>query len=133
MRSSVVLLRVWLVFFLAFQIPLLSFAGDGESDSAELAAQSARFYRSPEERREAGQGTELTDWLLFAGLVEIEQEYLENHFQNDIETTEADGATPTIEAVLEVTFLPWLIGEFVFEPRSRPRSFDPMPRGIDDW
>ena len=115
MRSSVVLLRVWLVFFLAFQIPLLSFAGDGESDSAELAAQSARFYRSPEERREAGQGTELTDWLLFAGLVEIEQEYLENHFQNDIETTEADGATPTIEAVLEVTFLPWLIGEFVFE------------------
>jgi len=38
----------------------------------------ARIYRSPEERREAGIGHEITDWLTFSGLLEAEYEYRKN-------------------------------------------------------
>jgi len=33
---------------------------------------SEHIYRSPEERREAGLQTEITDWLTFSGLIEVE-------------------------------------------------------------
>ncbi len=115
MRLSILLLRSLPVLLLALQIPLVSFASDEKAENAEPAKQSARFYRSPEERREAGQGTQVTDWLLFSGLVEVETEYLENQYRNNVTTTEDDGVTPTVEAVFEVTVLPWLVGEFVFE------------------
>lgn len=36
-------------------------------------SKSEFIYRSPEDRREAGLKTELTDWLTFSGLVEVER------------------------------------------------------------
>ncbi|MGI9285400.1 MAG: LbtU family siderophore porin [Pseudomonadales bacterium] len=115
MRMFVLHLRAWLALLLALELPLLCYAAEDEDEFGEPAVQAARFYRNPEERREAGLGRQLTDWLLFSGLLEIEKEYLENKFKNNITTTEDDGAVPTIEAVFELTIFPWLVGEFVFE------------------
>ncbi len=124
------LLRIGPVLLLAIGTPLTSFAGDEEADTVEPAAQSAKFYRSPEERRDAGQGTQVTDWLLFAGLVELEQEFLVNQFRNNVTATESDGLTPTVEAVFEVTAFPWLIGEFVFEAEVDDGYFARIDEGL---
>jgi hypothetical protein len=43
----------------------------------DSALQAPRIYRSPEERREAGLGTELTSWLKASGLIEIEYEKID--------------------------------------------------------
>ncbi len=107
-------MRTWPVLLLTLT-PLLSYAAEQAMPIDNAATQSARFYRSPEERRDAGQGTKITDWLVFSGLVEIEKEYLQNHFQGNITSSEDDGLTPTVEAVFEVSVFPWLVGEFVFE------------------
>ncbi len=108
--------RTWPAVLLALELPLLTNAAAEEvADHREPATQAARFYRSPEERREVGLGTQLTNWLLFSGLYEIEKEYLEEHYQNNTTTTEDEGAAQAIEAVFEVTLYPWLIAEFVFE------------------
>ncbi len=124
------LLRVAPVLLLAIGTPLTSFAGDEEAATVEPAAQSARFYRSPEERRDAGHGIQVTDWLLFAGLVELEQEFLENQFQNNVTVNEDEGLTPTLEAVFEVTAFPWLIGEFVFEAEVDSGYFARIDEGL---
>lgn len=123
-------LRAWPAFASALALPLLSYAAEEVAETAEPTVQAARFYRSPEERREAGLGTQFTDWLRFSGLVEIEKEYLEDHFQNAITTTEDEGATPTVEAVFEVTVFPWLIGEFVFEAEYDSGYFARTDEGL---
>jgi hypothetical protein len=53
------------------------------------SAPSTRIYRNPEERREAGLGTELTDWLTFSGLFELEKNYTQFKYDNAIDIGEA--------------------------------------------
>ena len=45
------------------------------SQESNQEVSNARIYRSPEERREAGLGRELTDWLKVSGLIEVEKEF----------------------------------------------------------
>lgn len=73
-----------------------------------------QFYRSPEERREAGLGTKLTEWLTFYGLLEGEIEYTKDKFQ-DRSTFSQDEDTEAIQIGLEAEFNDWLFGEFVLE------------------
>jgi hypothetical protein len=43
--------------------------------TADVAEEKARFFTTPEEKREAGRRTEITPWLTAYGLVEVEFSY----------------------------------------------------------
>jgi len=77
--------------------------------------QSVRIYRSPEERREAGLDTELTEWLKFSGLLEVEKEYSEDNLKNSRKIREYGNTTPNLQFGLEMEFTDWLGAELEFE------------------
>ncbi len=73
-----------------------------------------RFYLTPEERREAGLGTRITEWLKFSGLMEFEKEYFENHLKNNKNKHRYSDAT-TLELGFEMTYTKWLGAEILYE------------------
>ncbi|MCZ6671529.1 MAG: LbtU family siderophore porin [Verrucomicrobia bacterium] len=80
----------------------------------EEPVRQAKFYRSPEERREAGLGTPITGWLTFYGLFEAEYEYSKIKYK-DGGTLNEDFDTEAIQIGLEAEFTEWLFAEFVLE------------------
>lgn len=86
-----------------------------EEESKVESADSARIYRSPEERREAGLGTKLNDWLKFSGLLEIEKEYFEDNLNNNKKVREYGNTTPNLQFALEMAFANWFGAELVYE------------------
>lgn len=102
-----------------YWILLLSplYAADVDSeDSVELNEQeSVRLYRNPQERREAGLGREITDWLSFSGLVELEKANIKNRFSNGIDVDENENPILTLQIGLEFLFTDWLTAELLLE------------------
>ena len=99
---------------------------------------SARIYRNPEERREAGLGTEITQWLTFSGLLEIEKNYTRNQFENSINTTNSDRPDQTLQAAFTASFTHWLEAELIIEAENdkQYRSFIDealINADIDNW
>ena len=92
--------------FCVFFISLLSHAEEQEK---------ARIYKSPEERREAGLGTEFSDWLKISGLLEIEKEYTEDNLINNKKIREYGNTTPNLQLALELSFREWFGAELVYE------------------
>lgn len=86
-----------------------------EKESVVESADSARIYRSPEERREAGLKTKVNEWLTFSGLLEIEKEYFEDNIKNSKKIREYGNTTPNAQFALELEFTSWFGGEFVYE------------------
>ena len=117
-----------LLFLLSLPIPLL--ADNQQIGSSELTGKPAKIYRSPEERREAGLGTQLTDWLMFSGLVEIEKEYKKNNFDNGLETTVNGDIIPTIQLGLDFSFADWLEAEFIYEAEYDRRFNDQIDEAL---
>jgi len=74
-----------------------------------------RIYRTPQERREAGIGTQLTPWLKFSGLIEIEKEFLETKQTNSIDTSGSGRPSQTIQLGFDITATEWLEVEIVYE------------------
>jgi hypothetical protein len=78
-------------------------------------ANEVRIYRSPEERREAGLGTEVTDWLKLSGLVEMEQEWQDDHYTGGLDVESHDEPTAAIQLAAIITFSDWLLAELIYE------------------
>ena len=76
---------------------------------------SARKYKSPEERREAGLGTQLNKWTKFSGLLEIEKEYFENNTVDNRKNRETIDTSFNVQWAVEFTFSNWLGAELVYE------------------
>jgi len=77
--------------------------------------ESVRMYRNPQERREAGLGREITDWLSFSGLVELEKANIKNRFNNGIDVEETENPVLTLQIGLEFSFTDWLTAELLLE------------------
>lgn len=75
----------------------------------------ARKYKSPEERREAGLGTQLNKWTKFSGLLEIEKEYFENNSVDNRKNRETVDTSFNVQWAMELTFSNWLGAELVYE------------------
>ena len=75
---------------------------------------TVRIYRSPEERREAAAGTQLTPWLKFGAVVDIEKEWQTNHFKNGIKKVDNPDTELAIELGFEITSIEWLEAELLF-------------------
>ncbi len=119
---------ILLLFLVSLPIALL--ADKGQVGPPEETIQQAKIYRSPEERREAGLGTQLTDWLLFSGLVEVEKEYKKNKFGNSLETTENIDIVTTVQIGLDFSFTDWLEAEFIYEAEYDRRFRDQIDEGL---
>lgn len=77
--------------------------------------ESVRLYRNPEERREAGLGTALTDWLKFSGLVELEKESHRLQFADQPDRNEYGRLSRDVQLGLMVEAFDWLEAELIYE------------------
>ena len=78
-------------------------------------ADEVRIYRSPEERREAGLGRKLNDWLTLSGLLEVEKNYIEENFSNGIKDKINDRPTANIQLGFDISITDWLSAELILE------------------
>ncbi len=76
---------------------------------------SAEFYRSPEERREAGLGRKITEWLTISGLAEGEIEYREFEFSDHKSNKKTDETATAIQLGFNITLSELINAELVFE------------------
>lgn len=76
---------------------------------------SEYIYRSPEERREAGLKTELTEWLTFSGLLEIERERESLIYLDNIPDIKLDDDTEVLQLGFDFTFTKNISGILLFE------------------
>ena len=74
-----------------------------------------KLYRTPSERREAGLGRKLTEWLSVSGLAEVESEYLDYNLSGDKSGENEDETVTTLQLGLEFTLSEKVAAEFVFE------------------
>ena len=92
-----------LVLSLTLFIPFLAF---GQQEMGTGAAnERASNYRTREERREAGLGTELTDWLVFSGLVEAESIREVTKFDVELSDHYDFSTDPSVQAAFDVSIL----------------------------
>lgn len=94
--------------------------------------ETARIYRSPTEKREAGLGRAVTDWLTVSGLAEIEYEESDFRFAGS-KSDEQDGTTTkSLQLGLNFTLHEQLSAEFVFEYEHN-NGYSQMEEGILAW
>lgn len=82
--------------------------------------QPAKFYSTPAERREAGMGRELTDWLTVSGLVEIETAHARDSFRGG--SSEDEQTDENLQLGFGITFSETLGAELVFEYEAETGS-----------
>ncbi|MCH7815680.1 MAG: hypothetical protein IIC60_03815, partial [Proteobacteria bacterium] len=72
-------------------------------------------YRTREDRREAGLGTEITDWLTFSGLVEVET--FREVTQFDVELADHYDFTtdPAVQAAFDISIFDIFEAELILE------------------
>ena len=118
---------------------LQSWAQEPSSSGQEFEKpESVRIYRSPEERREASLGIQVTDWLRFGGVVELEKEWKKNIITGP-DNTENPDTELAIELGFEVEYEEWLEAEVLFaiEDNGR-RHYQELDEGLigvnlGDW
>ena len=100
---------------------LLCAAGDEDRDEPDVLEEveqaegviPAKFYSTPAERREAGMGRQLTEWLTVSGLIEVETEHAWDSYrggESDDEQTDE-----SLQLGFGITFTETLGAELVFE------------------
>ena len=115
-------MRILAAAVLCFTLPMLcgpvpaADAPDVFEEIAEpQAKKSVKLYRSPSERREAGLGRKVTDWLSISGLAEVESEYEDFGFDGDKSSESDDVTTTTLQLGLNFTLSERVSAEFVGE------------------
>ncbi len=108
-----------------------------ESDNAQ-AHEAVRIYRNPEERREAGFGTPINDWLTVSGLFEIEKIYKDDYFTNNRSENQDEPRSHTLQFGFEAEFSESLSADFVFEAEYQNELKTKAEEAVlkydlDDW
>ncbi|MDH3504109.1 MAG: LbtU family siderophore porin [Nitrospirota bacterium] len=90
-----------------------------------------RIYRSPEERRDAGLGTQVTDWLRIGGVADLGQEIQHNNFYGTKDLFTRDNPQLSLEVGFEVNYHDWLEAEVLFAiDESGNRHFQELDEGL---
>lgn len=101
------------IVFFGLLLPSLLFADELEEVEQAEDIQPAKFYSTPAERREAGMGTELTDWLTVSGLIEIETAHAWDSFRGG--SSEDEQTDENLQLGFDITFSETVDAELVFE------------------
>lgn len=106
-------------------------AEESSLNDQELAAREpVRIYRNPEERREAGLGKQITEWLKFGGVVELEKEWKKNKIKGRDNTEDPDTEL-AIELGFEVDYHDWLEAEVLFAiEENGSRHYQELDEGL---
>ena len=94
-----------------------SFAGAQEQTRKALEPSSSdtvRIYRSPEERREAGLGKQVTEWLKIGGVMDLEKEYRANRVRAGRNSNDDPDPELAVELGFEVQYGEWFEAEVLF-------------------
>ena len=124
---------------LGISVPGYAEQHDEELEESRRAESSASLvYRNPQERREAGLGTWITDWLKFSGLLETEKQFSQLRFENNVDDSEAEPTTVTVQAALYARINDWLEADMVFEVEHDGNAHSRLDEGeinaeLDDW
>lgn len=115
-------------------LPVVSLGGEGSQDADEPATEppSTRIYRSPEERREAGLGTQVTDWMKVSWLLEFEAENVEDHYIGGNGSRDTETNTQTLQLGFDIKISEFLQLELLFEGENSDRFHSKMDEGIID-
>jgi len=130
-----------LAFISVLIFPIIASAAPSDtadSDTEKPDPPTLLVYRSPSERREAGLGTPITNWLNFSGLVEVEKHrnqfsLIEQKVVNRLEPT-----TTTLQAALLGKISDWLEADLIFEVVNDNNLDSRLDEGVisadlDDW
>ena len=74
-----------------------------------------RLYGSPEERREAGLGRQITNWLTVYSLLEAEKNFIEQNFANDEKDKIYDKPNLNFQLGFDVIISEWLSAELILD------------------
>ena len=107
--------RIISLLFIFALSPGFVLATDQNTQHSGPEEPSAKIYRSPEERRDAGLGTQITDWLKLSGLIELEKNYSENNFANNIQNIENNEPQVALQLASEIILSDWLIAELIYD------------------
>ena len=99
---------------LLLMFPGIPYADELQRVESAVDVLPARIYSTPAERRDAGLGTEITEWLTASGLLEIETGNSRENYsgRSDRRTSETD---ETLQLGLQLTFSETISSELVFE------------------
>jgi len=97
-------------------LPALALGND-ESPLPDTGAteQRAQIYHTPRERREAGLGTQLTDWLSLSGLAQIQATSFNNMFRNSIPDAGRDNAVSSVQIGFKVEMSEQVEAEIILD------------------
>lgn len=129
-------MRFWprilsLILFILLAWTAHGLAEESSPNDQELSTpEPVRIYRNPEERRDAGLGKQITEWLRFGGVVELEKEWKKNVIKGRDNTEDPDPEL-AIELGFEVDYHDWLEAEVLFaiEDNGR-RHFQELDEGL---
>ena len=88
----------------------------GQQDAdLSLTTERAGNYRTRDERREAGLGTELASWLTFSGLVEVESIREVAEFSGGLSDHYDFSTDPAVQAAFDISILDIFEAELILE------------------
>ncbi len=97
-------------------LPAFALADD-EIPTTDKSASERRVqvYHTPREKRDAGLGTNLTDWLSLSGLAKIEATSFDNNFQNKITNSGQDNAVSAVQVGLKLEMSDQVESEIILD------------------
>lgn len=95
--------------------PMPAFAADEDPEPAAGGEVGGRIYTTPREKRAAGLGSKLTDWLTFYGLVEVELASVEDRYRGNAKDAGADRTGTTVQLGFKAEFDEQSAAEIVLE------------------
>ncbi len=102
--------------FILLSFTAVTFSVSAEEDpyTNDERVKETLIYRSPEERREAGLGKEINEWLSLSGLVEIEKSNTKSQFDG-FEIKDNPRPIMSFQLGFDLTLADWLTGELIFD------------------
>lgn len=95
-------------------------------DSSHNTEHSPLFYRSPEERREVGEGINIAEWLVVSGLIEVERHISEYRIRSQggdyYRQTQREVTAKTLQVALKASYLEWLELDLVYEYENQEKE-----------
>ena len=97
-------------------ILVIPFSAHGQSPGGPaVSPERVGNFRTRDERREAGLGTQVTDWLTFSGLIEVEHIREVEDYDGGLATQYDFSTDPAVQAALDISFLDIFEAEIILE------------------